>query len=80
MDRKKKKERRVREKREKREKERIPHPTHQKSQELTDETPKKPTYNNIIQGIEWLTGGAKSGDSLFIHFSGHGGSYSTNTK
>jgi len=34
---------------------------------------KKPTYNNIIEGMKWLVQGAKSGDSLFFHYSGHGG-------
>jgi len=41
--------------------------------ELTDDTRKKPTRKNIIEGIQWLTAGAKSGDSLFLHYSGHGG-------
>jgi len=43
---------------------------------LTDEqqdSSKKPTYNNIIEGMKWLVQGAKSGDSLFFHYSGHGG-------
>eukprot|EP00833_Pecoramyces_ruminatium_P004008 jgi/Orpsp1_1/1178040/evm.model.c7180000063824.1 len=43
---------------------------------LTDENPdqtRKPTYNNIINGMRWLVNGAKSGDSLFFHYSGHGG-------
>ncbi|OUM65244.1 hypothetical protein PIROE2DRAFT_25262, partial [Piromyces sp. E2] len=43
---------------------------------LTDEqqdSNKKPTYNNIIEGMKWLVQGAKSGDSLFFHYSGHGG-------
>jgi len=43
---------------------------------LTDEQQdpeKKPTYNNIIEGMKWLVQGAKQGDSLFFHYSGHGG-------
>jgi len=43
---------------------------------LTDEQEdpeKKPTYNNIIEAMKWLVQGAKSGDSLFFHYSGHGG-------
>jgi len=43
---------------------------------LTDEQEDpnmKPTYNNIIEGMKWLVQGAKSGDSLFFHYSGHGG-------
>jgi hypothetical protein len=43
---------------------------------LTDEqqdSSKKPTYDNIIEGMKWLVQGAKSGDSLFFHYSGHGG-------
>lgn len=34
----------------------------------------QPTYTNIINGLEWLASGAAKGDSLFLHFSGHGGS------
>ncbi|ORX46395.1 hypothetical protein BCR36DRAFT_585213 [Piromyces finnis] len=34
---------------------------------------KKPTYQNIINGMKWLTKDAKAGDSLFFHYSGHGG-------
>jgi hypothetical protein len=33
----------------------------------------QPTKNNLFQGFQWLTGGARSGDSLFLHYSGHGG-------
>ncbi|ORY02639.1 hypothetical protein K493DRAFT_277186 [Basidiobolus meristosporus CBS 931.73] len=33
-----------------------------------------PTRQNIIQGLHWLVEGAAMGDSLFLHFSGHGGS------
>ncbi|ORX67348.1 hypothetical protein BCR32DRAFT_330251 [Anaeromyces robustus] len=43
---------------------------------LTDEQPdplRKPTYNNIINGMRWLVKDAKPGDSLFFHYSGHGG-------
>ncbi|KAL6589252.1 caspase domain-containing protein [Neocallimastix sp. 'constans'] len=43
---------------------------------LTDENPDekmKPTYNNIINGMKWLVNNAKAGDSLFFHYSGHGG-------
>lgn len=31
-----------------------------------------PTKQNIIRAIKWLVEGAKAGDSLFFHFSGHG--------
>ena len=31
-----------------------------------------PTRQNIINGITWLLDGAKSGDNLFFHYSGHG--------
>jgi hypothetical protein len=34
---------------------------------------KKPTYDNIINAMKWLVQDAKAGDSLFFHFSGHGG-------
>jgi len=31
-----------------------------------------PTRENIINSMKWLTEGAKSGDSLLFHYSGHG--------
>jgi len=34
---------------------------------------KVPTYDNIINGMKWLVDGAQPGDSLFFHYSGHGG-------
>jgi Caspase domain. len=43
---------------------------------LTDDqqdASKKPTYDNIINGMRWLVEGAQPGDSLFFHYSGHGG-------
>eukprot|EP00835_Amoeboradix_gromovi_P004067 NODE_297_length_11469_cov_0.855937.p3 type:complete len:488 gc:universal NODE_297_length_11469_cov_0.855937:7464-6001(-) len=33
-----------------------------------------PTRKNIIASMHWLVQGAKPGDSLFLHYSGHGGS------
>jgi len=33
----------------------------------------KPTRKNIIDGINWLVSGLKSGESVFFHYSGHGG-------
>eukprot|EP01094_Clydonella_sp_ATCC50884_P003533 TRINITY_DN1270_c0_g1_i1.p1 TRINITY_DN1270_c0_g1~~TRINITY_DN1270_c0_g1_i1.p1 ORF type:complete len:614 (+),score=160.02 TRINITY_DN1270_c0_g1_i1:169-1842(+) len=33
----------------------------------------KPTKANIEAGMKWLVQGASAGDSLFFHFSGHGG-------
>lgn len=32
-----------------------------------------PTRDNIIAGMKWLIKDAKAGDSLFFHYSGHGG-------
>lgn len=32
-----------------------------------------PTRSNIMQAIQWLVQGAKDGDALFFHYSGHGG-------
>jgi hypothetical protein len=32
-----------------------------------------PTGENIINAIRWLVEGAQAGDSLFFHYSGHGG-------
>eukprot|EP00052_Salpingoeca_macrocollata_P018565 m.152544 g.152544 ORF g.152544 m.152544 type:complete len:366 (-) comp20731_c1_seq2:31-1128(-) len=43
---------------------------------LTDDLqdPKfRPTRENIMAACRWLVEGAKSGDSLFLHYSGHGG-------
>eukprot|EP00667_Euglena_gracilis_P014555 EG_transcript_15081 len=34
----------------------------------------QPTAQNILEGFRWLSTGAKQGDSLFFHYSGHGGS------
>jgi hypothetical protein len=34
----------------------------------------KPTKKNILSSIEWLIKDASAGDSLFLHYSGHGGS------
>ncbi|KAJ3057798.1 Ca(2+)-dependent cysteine protease, partial [Quaeritorhiza haematococci] len=45
---------------------------------LTDDqtdAAKKPTRANIVQGFKWLVEGAKAGDSLFLHYSGHGGTH-----
>jgi len=39
--------------------------------ELEDES-EWPTRANIFKGIDWLVSGAKSGDLLWFHFSGHG--------
>eukprot|EP01094_Clydonella_sp_ATCC50884_P017203 TRINITY_DN2950_c0_g1_i1.p1 TRINITY_DN2950_c0_g1~~TRINITY_DN2950_c0_g1_i1.p1 ORF type:complete len:375 (-),score=181.60 TRINITY_DN2950_c0_g1_i1:231-1355(-) len=48
---------------------------------LTDdqEGDKSPTRANIIAGMRWLVEGAKEGDSLFFHYSGHGGSVKDDT-
>jgi hypothetical protein len=43
-------------------------------QQLTDDTPKKPTRANMEASLIWLVSGAKAGDTLFFHFSGHGSS------
>jgi hypothetical protein len=32
-----------------------------------------PTCRNVIAGMQWLLEGAQPGDSLFFHYSGHGG-------
>lgn len=32
-----------------------------------------PTRANILSAMNWLTEGAQAGDSLFMHYSGHGG-------
>ncbi|KAL4249393.1 Peptidase C14 caspase domain-containing protein [Pleurotus pulmonarius] len=33
----------------------------------------KPTKENILQAMKWLVGSPKQDDSLFFHYSGHGG-------
>jgi hypothetical protein len=35
------------------------------------------TRANILAGIEWLVGGARAGDRMYVHYSGHGGSLRT---
>jgi len=40
----------------------------------TSDPSKLPTRANLLAGFRWLRQGAKSGDSLIIHYSGHGGS------
>lgn len=44
---------------------------------LTDDpsfTDGAPTRHNIIESMRWLVYGAQPGDSLLLHYSGHGGS------
>ncbi|KAJ3574191.1 hypothetical protein NP233_g1948 [Leucocoprinus birnbaumii] len=43
---------------------------------LTDDAQnprQKPTRDNILQAMQWLVRGAAPNDSLFFHYSGHGG-------
>ncbi|KAI0037129.1 caspase domain-containing protein [Vararia minispora EC-137] len=43
---------------------------------LTDDSPEErnqPTQKNIVSALQWLTHDAQPHDSLFIHYSGHGG-------
>lgn len=35
-----------------------------------------PTRQNIISAMQWLVSGAQPNDSLFFHYSGHGGQVS----
>eukprot|EP00903_Cladosiphon_okamuranus_P014401 g13369.t1 len=44
-----------------------------------DDEHEPPTKENIIKAIRWLVNGAKAGDSLFMHYSGHGGSVKDHT-
>ncbi|KAJ3134935.1 Ca(2+)-dependent cysteine protease [Geranomyces variabilis] len=42
---------------------------------LTDDNPNwqlRPTRTNMLQAMQWLVNGARAGDSLFFHYSGHG--------
>jgi len=51
------------------------HDTPETLRTLTDDqtqNEKKPTKENILNGINWLVAGAKPGDHLFFHYSGHG--------
>ncbi|QRV74988.1 ICE-like protease (caspase) p20 domain protein [Ceratobasidium sp. AG-Ba] len=44
--------------------------------QLTDDAPnprQKPTRENILAAMQWLVRDAKPDDSLFFHYSGHGG-------
>ena len=36
-----------------------------------------PTSANIMAAFKWMGDGAKAGDSLFVHYSGHGGECTT---
>jgi uncharacterized caspase-like protein len=43
---------------------------------LTDDNPNpvfRPTKQNILNAMQWLATCNNTGDSLFFHFSGHGG-------
>lgn len=46
-----------------------------KIRQLTDdlEPAQHPTKANILDSLRWLVEGAQPGDSLFLHYSGHGG-------
>lgn len=48
-------------------------------QQLTDDTAKKPSRANMEASLLWLVSGAKAGDTLFFHFSGHGSSVRDHT-
>ncbi|MGD0466512.1 MAG: caspase family protein [Gammaproteobacteria bacterium] len=39
---------------------------------MTDDTPNKPTRNNILDRLRNLVDNAQSGDTLMFHYSGHG--------
>jgi hypothetical protein len=41
---------------------------------MDDGEHESPTSANILKGFRWLVAGAKDGDALFMHYSGHGGS------
>eukprot|EP00930_Biecheleria_cincta_P075265 TRINITY_DN6242_c0_g1_i4.p2 TRINITY_DN6242_c0_g1~~TRINITY_DN6242_c0_g1_i4.p2 ORF type:complete len:427 (+),score=88.67 TRINITY_DN6242_c0_g1_i4:91-1371(+) len=34
---------------------------------------RRPTKANIVKAMQWLVEGVKTGDALFLHYSGHGG-------
>ncbi|KAJ3024651.1 UNVERIFIED_CONTAM: hypothetical protein HDU68_007910 [Siphonaria sp. JEL0065] len=39
----------------------------------------KPTFKNLIAGFQWLVSGNRPGDSLFLHYSGHGAQMKSDT-
>lgn len=39
---------------------------------INDKTEQKPTYENIIKGIEWLVKDSHQYETIFFHYSGHG--------
>jgi len=39
---------------------------------LTDNTEEKPNKKNILKELQWLASNNKPGDSLFLHYAGHG--------
>lgn len=41
-------------------------------QVLTEDQPVKPTRQNIVDALSWLTKDAKPGDVFWLHYSGHG--------
>ncbi|CAM9230320.1 unnamed protein product [Choristocarpus tenellus] len=41
---------------------------------MDDDIHTAPTRDNLIEGFRWLVADAAPGDSLFMHYSGHGGS------
>lgn len=41
---------------------------------MDDGSHESPTMENIVAAFGWLTEGIEAGDSLFLHYSGHGGS------
>lgn len=45
---------------------------------VDDDQNNMPTRDNIIAGFRWLIQDGKEGDSLFLHYSGHGGSQKDN--
>lgn len=55
---------------------RITNPECKEYRSLSDDSKNpllKPSRKNIIDGINWLVAGLKSGESVFFHYSGHGG-------
>lgn len=49
------------------------HETLTLTDDQTSDPSKLPTRANLLAGFRWLREGAKSGDSLIMHYSGHGG-------
>ena len=40
---------------------------------LDDDRHEQPTYRNIMRAFDWIVSESQPGDTVWIHYSGHGG-------